>query len=240
MAMADLKEGQLAYSADGEKLGKIVRIAEESVIIEKGFFLPQDFACSRSDVADVRDDKVYLSLTKAQLEAGARAAGVGGSNRGADSPAIEREVPAGSSARGASTLESEVRVPVVEEEVSVQKRAREAGKVRVSKHVVTEQKTLTVPVLREEVRVERVAGTSRPSEEAILRDDSVTVPVMEEEVIVTKRPIVREEVRIKKSQRLEQRAVQADVRREAVEIDQEPEESEQPRLREDDGAAPHA
>ena len=45
------------------------------------------------------------------------------------------------------------------------------------------------------------------------------MPVMEEEVVVSKRPVVREEVRIQKNARQEQRPVEASVRREEVEID---------------------
>jgi uncharacterized protein (TIGR02271 family) len=49
---------------------------------------------------------------------------------------------------------------------------------------------------------------------------------MEEEVEVRKRPVVREEVRIHKESREEQRPVHASVRREEVDIDRDGEDRE--------------
>jgi len=79
---------------------------------------------------------------------------------------------------------------------------------------------VTVPVTREEVRVERVpAGRDASAGESDFASQDVAVPVMEEEVTVSKRPVVREEVRISKQSRQEQRPVRAQVRREEVEIE---------------------
>ncbi|MDP9001041.1 MAG: YsnF/AvaK domain-containing protein, partial [Myxococcota bacterium] len=239
---AALKTGQVVYSADNQQLGKIVRISEDTIIIEKGFFFPEDYSCAPANVADVREDKVYLSLTRAQLVEGSRSAGSFGSASGPDQQRAgletkEERVPG---APLGNAGEGDVRIPVTGEEISVEKRMRKAGAVRVGKHVVTEQKTITVPVLREEVSVERFPSTGVLAEGASLRDDSVTVPVMEEEIIVSKRPVVREEVRIKKSQRVEQRAVTAEVQHEEVEIEKEPEESDRRRAVDEDGTAPHA
>jgi uncharacterized protein (TIGR02271 family) len=90
------------------------------------------------------------------------------------------------------------------------------------KDVVTEEKHVTVPVRREEVRVERrpVTGEARVADTAFEKD-TVRVPVTEEEVEIRKRPVVREEVRVSKAVHEEQRTASEPVRRETVDIDEE-------------------
>jgi len=84
------------------------------------------------------------------------------------------------------------------------------------------QEQVTVPVTREEVHVERVpAGRGASDQEAGFAEQDVSVPAMEEEVVVSKRPVVREEVRISKRSRQEERPVSANVRREEVEIEED-------------------
>ena len=69
--MERVETGQEVYSADGERLGKGIAVTDHAVVIEKGFFLPTDFACRRSDVAQVGAGAVRLSKTRAQLESAA-------------------------------------------------------------------------------------------------------------------------------------------------------------------------
>jgi uncharacterized protein (TIGR02271 family) len=52
-----------------------------------------------------------------------------------------------------------------------------------------------------------------------LDDGSISIPVLEEEIVVTKRLRVRERILIRKTTTTEQAVVEADIRRERVEID---------------------
>jgi uncharacterized protein (TIGR02271 family) len=104
------------------------------------------------------------------------------------------------------------------EELRVGKRMEKKGEVRVAKHVETEHVRQTVPLMREEVHVER-----RPVERAVgsaaeLRNDEIVVPVMEEEAVVEKRPVVKEEIVISKHPVTREETVEADVRREEFDI----------------------
>jgi uncharacterized protein (TIGR02271 family) len=203
-----IQKGMAVYSSDGERLGKVVAVREETIVVEKGFFFPTDYTCRVSDIASVRGDEVILRLAKAELQGDQRR------DEGEDRLAGERSAIA----QEGST--QDVRVPVTEEQLEVQKRGRKAGEVRVSKRVRTEEKQVTVPVTREEVRVERVpAGREASSGEAGFSAQDVSVPVMEEEVVVQKRPVVREEVRISKQSRREEQPVRAQVRKEEVEVE---------------------
>jgi len=115
------------------------------------------------------------------------------------------------------------KIQVVEEELHASKRPVEAGEVRVRKEVHTEQKTIEVPVRKEEVVIERhavsgregiAAGDIRPGEE-------IRVPVMEEQVTVEKTPVVKEEVTVGKRVVEETERVAGQVRKEEVRVERE-------------------
>ncbi len=112
-------------------------------------------------------------------------------------------------------------MPVVEEQLDVVKRERDAGEVRLRKDVITETKHVEVPVTREEIRVERVPASDRAvaSGEPSFDEKSISVPLREEEIEIRKRPVVKEEVRLHKERVVEQRAADEEVRRERVEIE---------------------
>jgi uncharacterized protein (TIGR02271 family) len=122
----------------------------------------------------------------------------------------------------------EIRVQRSEEELVAGTREREAGAMRVRKRVRTDRESLAVPKRREEVHIERVpveesqraSGTNRgASPEARMEDDEIVVPIVEEEIVVEKRPVVKEEIRIRKDIVEEEDVVEADVRKEEIDID---------------------
>jgi len=109
-----------------------------------------------------------------------------------------------------------------EEELRVGTAQRETGRMRLRKYVVTENVTRTVPVQREEIRVEREpitdanrdAATSGPD----LSEEEHEVVLHEDEVVVEKRAVPKERVRLDKDTVTEERTVSEDVRREQVEL----------------------
>jgi uncharacterized protein (TIGR02271 family) len=119
--------------------------------------------------------------------------------------------------------EDELRVQRVEEELRAGTREREAGGVHVRKRVRTEREQLRVPKRREEVHVERVPVEGREASGAEIGEDEVFMPVTEEEVVVEKRPVVKEEIRVRKDVIQEEELVEEDVRREEVDIDDQTE-----------------
>ncbi|HEV2825148.1 MAG TPA: YsnF/AvaK domain-containing protein, partial [Actinomycetota bacterium] len=100
---------------------------------------------------------------------------------------------------------------------------RERGRARLRKYVVTENQQVTVPVQREEVRVEREpitdanldAATSGPA----ISEEEHDVTLREEEVVVDKRAVPKERVRLDKDTVTEERQVAEEVRKEQIEID---------------------
>ena len=127
--------------------------------------------------------------------------------------------------RGSSDLEDEdeLRVQRSEEELVAGTREREAGSVNVRKRVRTEREQLRVPKKREEVKVDRVPVEEGRASEDEIGEDEVRMPVTEEEVVVSKRPEVKEEVRIRKEVEEDEEVVEEDVRKEEIEVDDDTE-----------------
>src|SRR5918996_1096554 len=130
--------------------------------------------------------------------------------------------PTGVADRTDVSYEDELRVPRTEEELRVGTRERKAGSIRVRKRVRTDHERIEVPTRHEEVSVERVPVEGEATE-AQIGEDEVVVPVTEEEVVVSKRPVVKEEVRIRKDVVEDTEVVEEDVRREEVEVEDETE-----------------
>jgi uncharacterized protein (TIGR02271 family) len=118
--------------------------------------------------------------------------------------------------------EDELRVQRTEEELRAGIREREAGAVNVRKRVRTDHESLEVPTRREEVSVDRVPVEGEASQ-AEIGDDEVRVPLTEEEVVVEKRPVTKEEIRIRKDVVEDTETVEEDVRREEVDVDDQSE-----------------
>src|SRR5215204_904115 len=114
--------------------------------------------------------------------------------------------------------EDELRVRRSEEELLAGTREREAGSVKVRKRVRVDRERIEVPTRREEVSVERVP-VSGEATEAQIGADEVSVPVVEDEIVVQKKPVAKEEIRIRKDVVHERQIVEEDVRREEVDIE---------------------
>ena len=109
-----------------------------------------------------------------------------------------------------------------EERLNVTKERVQAGEVGLHKEVVSEQKTINVPVTHEEVVIERHAVTDgRVDTSPIGEGETIRVPVSEEQVNVTKNTVVTGEVGIGKRTVEETQQVTDTVRREEARIDQQ-------------------
>jgi uncharacterized protein (TIGR02271 family) len=108
-----------------------------------------------------------------------------------------------------------------EEEVAVGTRSREAGRVRLRKHVVTENVTKTVPVTREEVRVEREPITDSNVDNALdgpeISEEEHEVTLHAEEPVVEKRAVPKERVRLDRDTVTDEETVSEEVRKERIE-----------------------
>jgi uncharacterized protein (TIGR02271 family) len=112
-----------------------------------------------------------------------------------------------------------------EEELRVGTTERERGRVRLRKYVTTEQVQQTVPVQREQVRVEREPITDANLDVATsgpdLSEAEHEVILREEEPVVEKRVVPKERVRLDKDTTTDEERVAEQVRKEQIEVQDE-------------------
>jgi uncharacterized protein (TIGR02271 family) len=127
---------------------------------------------------------------------------------------------AGNDASGTNTDSAMTRS---EEQLHVGTETREAGRARLRKYVVTENVTTTVPVSREEVRLEREPITDANRGDALagadLTSEEHDVVLNEERVVVDKETVPVERVRVGKDTVTDEQQVDEQVRKEQIELD---------------------
>jgi uncharacterized protein (TIGR02271 family) len=110
-----------------------------------------------------------------------------------------------------------------EEELRVGTQTRERGRTRLRKYVTTEQQTVTVPVQREEVRVEREPVTDANLDAATdgpaISEEEHEVTLHEETPVVEKRAVPKERVRLDTETVTDERQVSEEVRKEQIQVD---------------------
>lgn len=91
-------------------------------------------------------------------------------------------------------------IPVVQEEIRIDKRVIEAGKVRITKRVSEREELIDVPFLRQEVTVERVPINLFVEAPPPVRQegDTMIISIVEEQIVMQKKLLLVEELRVRK------------------------------------------
>ena len=112
-----------------------------------------------------------------------------------------------------------------EEELRVGTTERETGRARLRKYVVEDEVTQTVPVRREEVRIEREPITDANADQATdgpaISDEEHEVVLHEEQAVVGKQAVPKERVRMDKDTTVEEQQVSETVRKEQIDVDED-------------------
>ena len=148
-----------------------------------------------------------------------------------DEPVIEEPVqqvapvepphePVGHDVSGPTTDDAMTRS---EEELHVGTEQVPVGRARLRKHIVSEQVQTTVPVQREQVRVEREPITDANIDQAVdgpaLSEEEHEVVLYDEEPVVEKRVVPKERVRMDTDVVTEDVTVSEEVRSEQIDVD---------------------
>jgi uncharacterized protein (TIGR02271 family) len=127
--------------------------------------------------------------------------------------------------RGAGTDVSDSAMTRSEEELRVGTTERETGRVRLKTYVVEAAVTETVPVRREEVRVEREPITDANRDAALdgseISEDTHEVTLHAEEPVAEKRTVPKERVRLEKDVETREETVSDTVRSERIDVDED-------------------
>jgi uncharacterized protein (TIGR02271 family) len=112
-------------------------------------------------------------------------------------------------------------IPLLEEQLEVRKRETQTGRVRLHKRVSEHVHEFDIPLLSEEVEIERVR-VNRVVEkpEATRQEGDVTIVPLHEEVITTQL-VVAEELHIRRRRSVVRERRQATLRREHVDVTRE-------------------
>jgi uncharacterized protein (TIGR02271 family) len=141
-----------------------------------------------------------------------------GGPRAADGAGLRDDATTGSTGRAGTADDAMTRS---EEEVRVGTTSRERGRARLRKYVVTEEVQQTVPVRREEVRLEREPITDENVDQATsgpeISEAEHEVVLHEEEPVVEKRAVPKERVRLGKETVADEAEVSEQVRKERIE-----------------------
>jgi uncharacterized protein (TIGR02271 family) len=110
-----------------------------------------------------------------------------------------------------------------EERMTVGTTSQEVGRARLRKYVVSENVTETVPVTREEVRVEREpitdANIGNAMDGPAISEEEHEVVLHAEQAVVAKEAVPVERVRLDKDTVTEQTQVSENLRKEEIEVD---------------------
>jgi uncharacterized protein (TIGR02271 family) len=200
-------EGMEVRDRNGEKIGMAGETLGEFFNVDAGFLGTTEYYVPFDAVTEVRDDAVYLNVEKHEID-----------RLGWDRRPDER----GSATTTTAESQGET-LHLREEQLQARTTPVETGRVQVGKEVVEEQRTVDVPVSREEVFVERHPVDRRPADRPIdtTEGETIEVPVREEQVEVEKRPVVYEEVGVGKRTTRDTEQVSGTVQREELRVDRQ-------------------
>lgn len=105
------------------------------------------------------------------------------------------------------------------EELDISKNRVQTGEVILSKDIIEEPRTVEVPLIHEEVVIERRAINNEPSDSPIGSEEVLRIPVSEEQIQIGKHTVVTEEISAYKRDVEETRQVQETLRREEAYIE---------------------
>jgi len=245
--LSELRGGRVVGS-DGEKIGKLEEIYLDDstgqpqwLAVGTGMFgsnvsfVPLEGASRQGDDVQVRWDKAkvkdapnvdpdgHLSPEQEaelyryyELDYGTGDADY--ATTGTDT--ADRDTTVGHDTSGPTTDEAMTRS---EEELKVGTTRQESGRVRLRKYVVTENVETTVPVSREEVRIEREPITDANRGDAYdgpaISEEEHKVVLHEEVPVVAKETVAKERVRLDKETQTGEETVTDEVRKEQIEVD---------------------
>jgi len=218
----EIDHGYDVFAADGEKVGDVQDVQPHYLTVSKGFFFPSERHVPVAAIADVRDERVYLTVNKNQLDSQdweTAPAAPTYTDTDMTTTGMDRDTVVGE--RTTTSANDDVRIPLMEEQLQVGKHEVRRGLVRVHKRVESEQQSVNVPLREETVHVERHAVTGDytgnvPSD--AFQNQDIEIELRGEEADVSKRARVREEVEIDKDVIERNQQVTDTVRREDVHV----------------------
>jgi uncharacterized protein (TIGR02271 family) len=205
--------------------GEDVRVSVDKQVVKDSPGVEADEELSPAEERRLFEHYGIAHTTDTPTAAHEVAVGTTGGTAGpaADSAAERGAVPNDTVRQDRSHATTDETITRSEEELRVRTQPRETGRVRLRKYVVTEHVQYTVPVQREEVRIEREPITDSNVDPAItgpeISAEEREVVLHEEIPVVEKRVVPKERVRLAKDTITDEQQVSETLRKEHVDID---------------------
>jgi uncharacterized protein (TIGR02271 family) len=175
------------------------------------------------DLSEDEERELYAYYNRTDYDTTSTAGTAAGGLAGDRDATTDQDKIGYAGARDAAGPTTDNAMTVSEERLNVGTEQREAGRARLRKYVVTENVTQTVPVQREEVRVEREPITEANRDAAIsgpdISEDEHEVVLHEERPVAQKETVPVERVRLDTETVTEQETVGGEVRKERVDLE---------------------
>jgi uncharacterized protein (TIGR02271 family) len=225
-----VREGMDVFDANNEKVGTLAESVEGYMRVPSGFLgMGKEHYVPLSAIREIHGDEIHLNVNKDRLDELESDVALTTDDGDFDGTLVERTVtttPVAESAKRGGRMspqdDDQRTLQLREEELTARKQSVQTGEVTLSKDVVSEQRTMDVPVKREEVTIERHPVDRRPSDQPISETgETISVPLHEEQVRAEKRTVVYEEVGVDKRAAQETEHVSETVQREELVIDKD-------------------
>ena len=201
--------------------GEALRVPYEKAQVKDAPRVDPDGELSQHEEAELY--RHYgLEYSESRSDSGLPEGGAGTTGGGGSEGSFGGAPPVGEDTSGETTDNAMTRS---EEELRVGKTEQESGRVRLRKYVVEDEVSQTVPVKREEIRLEREpitdanagAATAGPA----ISEEEHEVVLHEEQAVVDKQAVPKERVRLDKDVHVEEEQVSDTVRKERVDVEDE-------------------
>ncbi len=236
--MDAIAAGDEVYGSDGEKVGTISEVQRDYIVVEKGFFFPTDYYIPINAIASASAGQVMLNVTKDMalqsdwqtmpeiVSTGTTTTSTVTDDVLLTDQDLTRDVTAttGRAAAGYEVAaDDEIAIPLMEEELTATVREQETGAARIQKRVISEDRTIDVPVTEEQIRVERrvVDRAATAADPTAFEEMVIEVPLTTETVELQKQARVTGEVVVSKEAVEHTERVSGTVRREEVTVEEE-------------------
>ena len=227
--------GQKAVGSDGKKIGEVVDVYADDVTGEPEWLaVKTGWFGSNVSFVPIAGSSAAGGGLRIGWDAERVKSAPNVSADGALSPEEEQRLYAhygmgelGADVRGeadvATTGTTDDAMTRSEEELRLGKERWESGRARLRKWVETERVATTVPVERETVRVEREPITDANIDDALtgpeISEATHEVVLHEEHAVAETEVVPKERIRMEKQTVLEEEAVEADLRKERIEVE---------------------
>jgi uncharacterized protein (TIGR02271 family) len=116
------------------------------------------------------------------------------------------------------TTDENAKLVLRKEELEIDKNLVKTGEVELSKEIIEEQKSVDVPLTREEVVIERRSLNNERSDSPITSEEAIRIPVSEENVDVEKYTVITGEVSAYKRNIEDTKHIDETLKREEVRV----------------------